>query len=198
MECQKAHTAAMRKRRWLPKSHTETEVIDPPSRCVLSRARKEHKREVKKIKKLEYNTRRREQRTWEALGESREALEESWEELEESQNHTWQEAVEATEVRYESQPKKLRGEKEVAKTERPHPPGNLEDSTRSPTGPPSWRELRPGAIERSLRQGQPWHCARLGADRDSDVGKRGDCNGKNVAGCGGERESVGGDYCREL
>ena len=92
----------MQKRRWLPGSHAKTEVIDPANRRLLSRARKEHKREMEKVKKSEYNTRRREQRT-------REKLEESHAQV--------QEAVEATEAQYESRLEDLRREKEVLRKE---------------------------------------------------------------------------------
>jgi len=58
-ERQKAHNVVMRKRRWLPKSHTETEAIDPVNHRLLSRARVEYKREMKMLKKSDYNARRR-------------------------------------------------------------------------------------------------------------------------------------------
>ena len=97
-ERQKTQAVAMQKRRWLPKSHT----IDPANRRLLSQARKKHLREMGKVKKSEYNARRRERRTQEELGESQAQL---------------QEAVEAVEVRYEGQLEELRGEKEVLKRE---------------------------------------------------------------------------------
>jgi len=108
-EHQKAQVAAMGKRRWLPKSKTRTKVTDPARRRLLSRARVEYNRVMKRLKNSEYNARRRERK-------AREELEEIREELEDSQVQI-QEAVEATEERYESQLEDLKGEKEVLKKE---------------------------------------------------------------------------------
>ena len=52
----------MGKRRWLPKSDAKAEAINPTDPRLLSRARKKLKDEEKKVKRLEYNRRRREQR----------------------------------------------------------------------------------------------------------------------------------------
>jgi len=49
----------MHKRRWLPKPPVEAKEIDPR---LLSKERKEYKRELEKARRLEYNARRREQR----------------------------------------------------------------------------------------------------------------------------------------
>jgi len=92
----------MQKRRWLPKSNTKTEVVDPVTRHLLSREHAEHMQEVEKVKKSEYNSR---------MGERR-----AREELEDLQVRT-QEAVEAAELRYESELEELRGEIEALKKE---------------------------------------------------------------------------------
>ena len=73
----------MRKRRWLPKSPPKTNAISPANRRLLSSTQKKHKREVMKLKKLEYNSQRREQRTREELKESQARIEEVVEAAEE-------------------------------------------------------------------------------------------------------------------
>lgn len=66
-ENQKAHTAAMQKRRWLPKSLAKTEAIDPATSRLLSNERKKHKRELERARRDEFNSRRRAQRAQEKL-----------------------------------------------------------------------------------------------------------------------------------
>jgi len=57
---QKAQTAAMRKRRWLPKSHAEAETISPENHRLLSEERKKYEKELEEVQRLEFNARRRE------------------------------------------------------------------------------------------------------------------------------------------
>ena len=99
---QKAHTAAMQKRRWLLRSPARpgSEVINPTHRRLVSSIEKKHAREMEKVEKSEHNARRREQRLRE--------------ELKESQAQT-QEVTNAAEERYEEQFEEWRREKEGLK-----------------------------------------------------------------------------------
>ena len=67
---QKACTTAMREQKWLPKHPTTANTVDKTSHRLLSLAQTKHKREMEKVKKLEYNARRREQKVREELKES--------------------------------------------------------------------------------------------------------------------------------
>ena len=78
----------MRKRRWLQKVYTRTEVIDPVNRRLLSRARVEYKREVKSLKRSEYNARRRERR-------ARHACSKEWQPLTPRPGQAQQERIDA-------------------------------------------------------------------------------------------------------
>ena len=82
-EHQKAHTVAMRERRWLPKALLEANEIDPTDHRLLSRMQKKHEREMEKRKKLEYNVRKREQRVQEKLNKSQAQMQEETEVAEE-------------------------------------------------------------------------------------------------------------------
>ena len=94
-ERQKAATITMYKQRWLPKPSTEDNKIDPTNPRLLSLARQKHKREMEKAKKLEYNSRRREQRICKRLEESQARA---------------QKATEVVEERYERRLEKLEKE----------------------------------------------------------------------------------------
>lgn len=64
-EKQKAQTAALHKRRKLPKS--KAEAIDPANSRLLSEERKNHKRELEKVRRLEASARKRVKRAQEKL-----------------------------------------------------------------------------------------------------------------------------------
>ena len=64
---QKAHVAAMGKRRWLPKSQLEAEKISPEKCRLLSKAEARLKKEREETRRLQYNGERRERRLHERL-----------------------------------------------------------------------------------------------------------------------------------
>ena len=70
-EKQKAQTAALHKRRRLPKSKSspgaKAEAIDPANSRLLSEERKSHKQELEKVRRLEINARKRAKRAQEKL-----------------------------------------------------------------------------------------------------------------------------------
>ena len=105
-EGQKAQTAALHKRRLLPKSSVKADAIDPASSRLLSKERKKHKEELEKIRRSEYNARRSTKR---AEGKLKEVQRETQTRIEE--------AAKATIERCEGTLKELRREKESLKKE---------------------------------------------------------------------------------
>lgn len=73
----------MYEKRWLPKSPTEENTVTPESRRLLLQQQMKHRREIEKLKRLEYNSRRREQRAREEIRESQAQIEEVTEVVEE-------------------------------------------------------------------------------------------------------------------
>ena len=60
----------MREQKWLPKHPTMANTTDTTSHHLLSLAQTKHKRGMEKVKKLEYNAWKREQKVREELKES--------------------------------------------------------------------------------------------------------------------------------
>jgi len=98
----------MGKRRWLPKSPIKAKTIDPENSRLLSKERKKSKQELEKIRRLEYNARRREQGAQERARRAEQVFRVQAEEV-----------VDATEERceqwYEQQREEWRREKESLK-----------------------------------------------------------------------------------
>jgi hypothetical protein len=92
----------MRKQRWLPKPLVK--AIDPTSSRLLSKERKKHKKELEEVRRLEYNSRRREER-----------MEGKLRELERESQAKIEETAEAAEERYEGTIGELRRDKESLK-----------------------------------------------------------------------------------
>ena len=67
---QKDCTTAMRQQRWLPKSPTKAITVNQINHRLLSQEQKKHRKEMKKMKKVELSTWKREQRLRKKLQEA--------------------------------------------------------------------------------------------------------------------------------
>lgn len=103
-EHQKAQTAAMGKRQWLPKSCTKVRVIDPTSSRIFSQERKKLRKELEKAWRSEHSAQKWEQR-----------IRKKFEKAEEDSQGWVEEVAEVVEERCDEQLEELREDKEHLK-----------------------------------------------------------------------------------
>ena len=104
---QKAQTAAMGKRRWLPKPPIKANVINPTTTRLLSNERKKHEREMEKVRGMEANAQRQEQRVRGKLKRVEEGTGAKIEEV----NEAAEERIEAMDERLEEKAKEWKEER---------------------------------------------------------------------------------------